>query len=183
MRARLLARDSSVAIGDYPMDSHAVEDLTDPTRRDKGEGECWLAKFTPWYQIPYGVMVPKTIDGLMVTTAVSATHIGYGTLRMEPVRMSMGQAAGVAAYYSISYCVDPRYVYPPWIQDKVLDQHAYIAWYSDVTPDTRHFKAIHFIGARGMLPGEAFRPDDPLTLGDAVAAMDLLISWRAEPAS
>ncbi len=64
---------------------------------------------------------------------------------------------------------------PAWIQDRVLDQHAYITWYSDVTRETRHFKAIQFVGARGVLPGEAFRPDEALTVEDTAAALDVLI--------
>jgi hypothetical protein len=110
-----------------------------------------------------------------VTTAVSATHIGYGTLRLEPVRMSLGQAAAAAAYASIFYSVEPRNAHPAWIQDKILDQDSYITWNSDVTRETRHFKAINFIGARGMLADEAFRPDAPLTANEAVAALNLLV--------
>lgn len=165
---------NSIAIGDYPMDSHAMEDLKDPTRIDKGEGEMWLAKFTPWYQTPYGVIVPCKIEGLLVTTAVSATHVAYGTLRMEPVRMSLGQAAGAAAYWSVTRDLSLRSVNPAWIQDKILSHHSYINWNSDVTAATRHFKAINFLGARGLFPDEAFRPEDNLTEEEAVIALERL---------
>lgn len=173
--ARAILRPDSIAIGDYPMDSHAVEDLKDPTRVDKGEGEAWLRSFTPWYQVPPGVLIPKDIDGLIVSTAVSGTHIGYGTLRMEPVRMSLGQAAGAIAYLSVLYSVPPRRVKPAWIQDKILSQFAYVTWYSDVTRETRHFKAIQFLGARGAFPGEKFRPDELMTRREAIAATDGLL--------
>lgn len=174
-KAREFYRPDSIGIGDYPMDSHATEELRDPTRRDKGEGEFWLVGSTPWYQIPYQVMVPRGLQGLLVTTAVSATHVGYGTLRMEPVRMSLGQAAAAAAYYSVLHGIEPRDVSPALIQDKLLSQKAYITWYSDVNRDTRHFKAVQFLGARGMFPGEAFKPDDPLTRADAVSALSRLL--------
>ena len=173
--ARDFYRPNSVAIGDYPMDSHATEDLKDPDALHKGEGEFWLVDFTPWYQIPYGVLVPNSIKNLLVTTAVSATHVGYGTLRMEPVRMSMGQAAGAAAYFAILYSMDFTDINPALIQDKLLSQHAYVTWHSDVNPDTRHFKAIQFMGSRGMFPGEAFNPDEPLTAPDAFAAINQLL--------
>ena len=172
--ARDFYRPNSIAIGDYPMDSHATEDLKDPNALHKGEGEFWLVDFTPWYQIPYGVLVPNSIKNLLVTTAVSATHVGYGTLRMEPVRMSMGQAAGAAAYLAILYSMDLKDINPALIQDKILSQHTYITWYSDVNPDTRHFKAIQFIGSRGMFPTEAFNPDADLTKPDATAAINQL---------
>ena len=179
--ARKLHRSDSIAIGDYPMDSHAVEDLKDPTRIDKGEGECWLRAFTPWYQVPFGVIVPKRVDGLLVSTAVSATHIGYGTLRMEPVRMSLGQAAAAAAYWSRLYAVEPRRVNPAWVQDKILSQHAYVNWNSDIDRDSRHFKAINFITARGIFPDEKFDPTRPLTCGEAVDALNRLLELENAP--
>ncbi|MDH7601837.1 MAG: FAD-dependent oxidoreductase [Armatimonadota bacterium] len=175
-KAREFYRADSIGIGDYPMDSHATEDLKDPNRIDKGEGEFWLRAFTPWYQIPYGVIVPKRVDGLLVSTAVSATHVGYGTLRMEPVRMSLGQAAGTCAYWSKLYSISPRRVRAAWIQDRILSQYGYITWNSDITRDSRHFKAINFIAARGIFRNEPFEPDKPLTLGEAVAAVNRLLS-------
>lgn len=179
--ARQFHRADSAAIGDYPMDSHAVEVLKDPAAAHKGEGELYLSKITPWYQVPYGVMVPNDADGLLITTAVSATHIGFGTLRMEPVRMSLGQAAGAAAYWCVLYGKQPREINPAWIQDKLLSQYAYIHWSSDVDRDTRHFKAVNFLTARGFFPGEAFRPQDPLTAHDAYDALSLMLRLECCP--
>ncbi|MCE5197496.1 FAD-dependent oxidoreductase [bacterium] len=173
--ARELHRVDSVGIGDYPMDSHATEELTDPSAEHKGEGEMWLVGFTPWYQIPYGLLVPVGADGLLVSTAVSASHVGYGTLRMEPVRMSLGQTAAVAAYWSILYSRPLNEINPAWIQDKLLSQYAYINWNSDVDRDTRHFAAINFMTARGVMDEEQFRPEDPLTQDEATLAMNQLM--------
>jgi hypothetical protein len=170
--ARMLHRADSIAIAGYTMDSHAMEDLKDPARRDKGEGEMFLSSITPWSQIPYSLIVPCNVEGLLVTTAVSATHVAYGTLRMEPVRMSLGQAAGTAAYFAIARNISLRGVNPAWIQDRILSQHAYINWNSDVTPKTRHFKAINFMTARGVFHEEAFRPSASLTEEEALDALD-----------
>ena len=49
-------------------------------------------------QIPYGAMVPKGIDNLLVPVAMSSTHVAMSVLRMEPVWMTTGQVAGVAAW-------------------------------------------------------------------------------------
>jgi hypothetical protein len=116
------------------------------------------------------------VDGLLVSTAVSGTHWGYGTLRMEPVRMSMGQAAASYAYWSMLFSTDLRSVRPAWVQDKILSQGAYINWNSDVTRDTRHFKAVNFLGALGVFTDEAFEPEKPLTRQEAVTLLDRLLA-------
>jgi hypothetical protein len=96
-----------IAVGDYPMDSHAVEPLSDSDAKHRGEGEFWLANHTPRYHVPLGVILPKDTPGVIVPTAVSASHVAYGTLRMEPVRMQMGQAAGILATAAVQMGIEP----------------------------------------------------------------------------
>lgn len=48
-------------------------------------------------QLPYRILVPKCVDGLLVPVACSASHVGYQTIRMEPVFMALGEACGIAA--------------------------------------------------------------------------------------
>jgi hypothetical protein len=49
------------------------------------------------YEIPYRCLLPKSPARLLVPVCLSATHAGYGTLRMEPVMMNLGMTCGVAA--------------------------------------------------------------------------------------
>jgi hypothetical protein len=168
IRARERVRPDSIGIGDYPIDSHSVrrviikegDDLNVP---HMGEGEYWLFQYTPWYQVPYGVIVPKGVEGLLVPAAVSATHLGYGTLRMEPTRMATGQAAGAAAVLSILYNRSPAKLNISEIQHALLNFGVYLYWFPDVTASTEHFKAIQFLSARGYFPTEKFEPDTNLT--------------------
>ncbi len=168
-RARTRIQATSVAIGDYPMDSHAMTPPPPPTPelRHRGEGEMWLHRQTPWYQIPIGIIIPNKISNLLVSSAVSATHVAYGTLRMEPVRMSMGQAAGTLAHLALFYGRRPDQISPELVQDKLLAQGAYITWFSDITAGSRHFRAVQFLGARGLFPGDKFLPTEPVTRGEA----------------
>jgi len=165
----------TVAIGDYPMDSHATQELTDPTARHRGEGEWWLVRYTPWYQVPLGVIIPKDIQGLLVPTAVSATHVAYGTLRMEPVRMSLGQAAGNLAALAVRMSTYPHQIPVAILQDRLAAQKVYLTWFEDVNKNTRHFRAIQFMSARGFFTGEQFSPEDPLTREEAKWLVDRLV--------
>lgn len=152
---RATLKADSIAIGDYPMDSHATQLKTDPTDPHRGEGEYWLYRQTRPYQIPYGVIVPKNIDRLLVSLAVSATHVAYSSLRMEPVRMSLGQAAGTAAVLSIKNNVLPRQVNVGELQKELLKQKQLLYYYSDVSLDNWAFENIQQITLKGIMVGYA----------------------------
>jgi hypothetical protein len=166
---------TSIAIGDYPMDSHATEVLCDPDAKHRGEGEWWLVKYTPWYRVPLGIIMPEDAPGLLVPMAVSATHVAYGTLRMEPVRMSLGQAAGTLAALSIRYSCYPDQFPIAILQDRLLTQKAYLTWFKDVNKRTRHFRAIQFLAVRGFFMGDSFRPDENLTVEEAMWLINRLV--------
>ncbi|MEF3304095.1 FAD-dependent oxidoreductase [Paenibacillus sp. GYB003] len=109
-----------VAVGHYPIDSHATR-KREPAGQNKAlEGFLGLGWITEMYQIPYGVMVPQLVDGLLVPVAVSATHMGFGTIRMEPCWMQLGFAAGVAADLSLAVGTPPRSVSVDRLQDALL---------------------------------------------------------------
>jgi hypothetical protein len=89
-----------IALGEHSFDVHPCHD-----RRWMVEG---FMEGVLWYpkkaegpaqpgQIPYGVMLPKKIDNLLVPVAMSCTHVAMSVLRMEPVWMTTGQVAGLAA--------------------------------------------------------------------------------------
>ncbi|HLJ56680.1 MAG TPA: FAD-dependent oxidoreductase, partial [Chthonomonadaceae bacterium] len=173
----------SVGLGDYPMDSHAVRRKTDWTTPDMGEGEWWLYQYTPTHELPLGVIVPKALDNVFVTTAVSSTHVSFGTYRLEPVRIAFGQAAAIAAGYCIRYGLRAREVPARQIQDDLLphianrygNTNVMLTDFSDVKPDNPHYRFIEYLAARGFRPeGDAFKPDAPTTRGELVRWMALL---------
>jgi hypothetical protein len=138
-----------------------------PNEAHRGEGEFFLRRQTPQFQVPAGVIIPNKIENLLVSSAVSATHVAYGALRMEPVRMIMGQAAGTLAALSLQYRQRPDEIKIDLLQDKLLDQNVYLAWFTDITPTSRHFKGIQFLGARGLFPNLQFEPEQQVTRGEA----------------
>lgn len=89
---------SSIGMGSYTMDSHNVQRYIKPDGFIQNEGDIGVHPKKP-YRIAYGSIVPKKDEcaNLLVPVCVSSSHIAFGSIRMEPVFMILGQSAGTAA--------------------------------------------------------------------------------------
>ena len=98
----------AIAYGSYGLDSHNVRRYVTPEGYVQNEGELhWLpetpkedrVQVTRPYPIGYGAITPKRGEctNLLVPVCLSATHVAFGSIRMEPVYFGVGQAAGAAA--------------------------------------------------------------------------------------
>jgi hypothetical protein len=92
----------SIGMGSYTLDSHNVQRYMDASGHVRNEGDIQSPIKNP-YEIDYGSIVPraKECENLLVPVCVSASHIAYGSIRMEPVFMILGQSAGTAAALAI----------------------------------------------------------------------------------
>ncbi len=91
----------TIAMGAYNMDSHNT-DRHVVNGMLKNEGD--VQEGVPPYPIAYRSILPKKQEckNLLVPVCISASHIAYGSIRMEPVFMMLGQAAGAAAVLSLN---------------------------------------------------------------------------------
>lgn len=94
-------KHDSIGMGSYSIDSHNIQRYVNQDGYIVNEGEIQLL-VNP-YEIPYRVLLPKEseAENLLVTVCVSASHVAYSSLRMEPQYMIMGEAAGIAASIAI----------------------------------------------------------------------------------
>lgn len=94
--------DQPVGMGAYTMDSHHVQRHVDENGHVRNEGDVQVGGFPP-YPIHYQSIVPKRGEcaNLLVPVCLSATHIAFGSIRMEPVFMVLGQSAATAASLAI----------------------------------------------------------------------------------
>jgi hypothetical protein len=92
----------SVGMGSYTIDSHNVQRYITPEGYVQNEGDIGVSTNGP-YSIAYGSLVPKRgqCDNLLVPVCLSSTHIAFGSIRMEPVFMILGQSAATAAAMAI----------------------------------------------------------------------------------
>ncbi len=90
-----------IGLAAYTMDSHNAERLV-VNGMVKNEGDVQIGGFGP-YPISYRSLTPKRKEctNLLVPVCLSASHIAYGSIRMEPVFMMLGQSAAVAACLAI----------------------------------------------------------------------------------
>jgi hypothetical protein len=94
--------EDAVGLAAYGMDSHNVQRYVDGEGHVRNEGDVQVAGFSP-YPISYRSITPKAAEctNLLVPVCLSATHISYGSIRMEPVFMVLGQSAATAACLAI----------------------------------------------------------------------------------
>lgn len=142
----------SITASHYALDSHAV--------RKREPGMPALDGFFSYrakpYTVPYGVMVPKKVEGLLTPVPASATHIGFSTMRMEPCWMALGQAAGTAAALSIKANTTPRKVHVRTLQEQLLKDGAVLVYFTNLKPGDPHFieKQLAALDAQGEVPWE-----------------------------
>ena len=119
--SRLIHRTGTAA-GDYVVkegrvDSHSEQSPTHTTERPDDEqvrdqAVCAVCMNTP-FEMPYDVIIPSVSDvhNLLVPVAVSASHVRFNAIRMEPAWMILGHAAGTAAALTVNDTSTSKQVY------------------------------------------------------------------------
>jgi len=96
--------ENAVGLGTYAMDSHQVSSFVNEKGEVFEEGKFFITRGVRPYPISYQSIIPSREDcsNLLVPVCLSASHAVYGSIRMEPVYMVLGQSAGIAAVLSIN---------------------------------------------------------------------------------
>ena len=98
-----------IGMGSYALDSHHAQRYVGTDGFVQNEGDIGVHPKQP-YSIAYGSILPKESEcnNLLVPVCVSSSHIAYGSIRMEPVFMILGQSAATAAVLAIDNKVSPQ---------------------------------------------------------------------------
>ena len=117
-------KPDAVGLGSYNSDSHHVQRVALPDGSALNEGD-FQVPVKP-YAIPYRCLTPKAEEcsNLLVPVCCSASHVAYGTIRMEPVYMILGQASGVAAALACNGDGAVQRVAIASLQEKLISQKA-----------------------------------------------------------
>ncbi len=126
-RGEVKAEDT-IGLAAYTMDSHNCQRLVQQGKA-ANEGDVQVGGFPP-YPIAYRALVPKAgqCENLLVPVCLSATHIAYGSIRMEPVFMVLGHSAAAAACQALEAGQTVQQVDVPRLQAQLRAEKQVLAW-------------------------------------------------------
>ncbi len=127
-QGREIAEDA-IGLAAYTMDSHNVQRYVDANGHVRNEGDVEVGGFSP-YAISYGALTPKLeqCENLLVPVCMSASHIAFGSIRMEPVFMVLGQSSATAAMQAIKADVPVQAVSYGKLKERLLADGQVLVW-------------------------------------------------------
>jgi hypothetical protein len=118
----------SIGMGSYTLDSHNIQRYVTPEGYVQNEGDFGVHVPQP-YSISYKSILPKEKDceNLLVPVCLSSSHVAYGSIRMEPVFMILGESAATAAVNAIDNHVSVQKVNYEELKRQLLQQDQRLA--------------------------------------------------------
>jgi hypothetical protein len=195
--------DDSIGLASYTMDSHNCERIViDGHPRTEGNVEVHIPG--P-YPLSYRAIIPSRTQcaNLVVPAALSASHIAYGSIRMEPVFMILGQAAGAAAAQAVVAGTAVQDVDYTTLRGRLLGEGAILQWPpppppfrldaphavaaaepATVTATLRNDSSDPITGVRLEIAapaGWSVQASSPTTFDEVHAGESVAASWKATP--
>ncbi len=126
-----------VGLAAYTMDSHHVQRHIDADGFVRNEGDVQVGGFSP-YGIGYRAIVPRAdqCGNLLVPVCLSSSHMAFGSIRMEPVFMVLGQSAATAAVHAIDQQVPVQGIDTGKLRERLLADGMVLEWKKDSPLDS-----------------------------------------------
>ncbi|MDB6072920.1 MAG: protein-xanthan lyase [Verrucomicrobiaceae bacterium] len=152
----------SIAFTDWYMDSHSCTNDSRPGFHY--DGKLILTEESRPIQIPYRSLLPQGVDNLLVPVCLSATHVAWGAIRLEPVWMQTGEAAGFAAALAKKDGVTPAVLNADKLVRMLVERRQMVSFFNDVkvTGPEAWIPAVQYLATRGFFSSYDARANDPL---------------------
>ena len=138
----------AVAVGDYPVDHHHYANPAWKELSHLGLGPI------PSFSVPLGVVIPISVEDLLVADkAVSVDWEMNGAVRLQPVLLGLGQAAGALAAIAARTARHPSAIPAQEVQSVLLDHNCYLLPFLDLKPADPGFRDLQERGLRGEIRG------------------------------
>ena len=145
----------TIAIGGYILDLHGANtDADTEWELDETMKHQEFNRPRGPFQVPMNVLIPSETDGLIAAEKnISASRLAVGTLRLQPITMMTGQAAGALAAVCVREGKQPREVHPMLVQWELLKSGVSLSLckYSDVPPEHFVNKAVQISNMYGII--------------------------------
>ena len=161
----------SIGATEWALDSHECH--WDTIGGSSREGKILMTELTRPGQVPYRCLLPQEIDNLLVPGCCSASHVGWGTIRVEPTMVPIGEAAGRAAAQASAAGVPAAAVDVSGLQRALVESGAMITFLNDANPgDGEWVPVLQILGVYGFLPSYDAHPKEQLDQAEAALWAD-----------
>jgi hypothetical protein len=169
----------SIAFTEWYLDSHPCTAARVAGGLD--EGKYMLHQETFPAQISYRCLLPQGVDNLLVPVCLSATHVAWGTVRLEPVWMQTGESAGLAAALALKNKTTPANLDPDQLVRALCERRSMIAFFNDVdvSTDASWIAAVQYFGTKGFFHDYNARMGEPLKHSTGIVWAEGLKKLRA----
>lgn len=169
----------SIAITDWYMDSHSC--TTESRPGFHYDGKLILTEESRPAQIPYRALLPQGVDNLLVPVCLSATHIAWGAIRLEPVWMQTSEAAGFAAALAKREKTTPAQLDPEVLVRTLVECRQLVSFFNDIKVDDPEpaIPAAEYFGTKGFFHDYNARLTEPLKLATGKLWVGALAKLRA----
>ena len=152
----------SIAITEWYMDSHSCSTARVPGGMEEGKAMLHYETFPG--QIPYRCLLPKGLDNLLVPLCLSATHVAWGTVRLEPVFLQTGESAGLAAALAVKKGTTPAGLDAAELVRRLCQLRSMVTFFNDmnVAGKEEWIPAALYFGTQGFVHDYNLRAAEPL---------------------
>ncbi len=177
--ARTPIMRDSIATTDWYMDSHAC--TTESRPGFHYDGKLILTEESRPAQIPYRALLPQGVNNLLVPVCLSATHIAWGAVRLEPVWMQTGEAAGLAAALAHRAKVAPSELDPSQLVRALCERRHLVSFFNDMKVDAAEpwIPAAEYFATMGFFSDYNANAAEPLRRETASVWLQAISSTRA----
>ncbi|MCR6720075.1 MAG: FAD-dependent oxidoreductase [Chitinophagaceae bacterium] len=153
----------SIAVTEWFLDSHAC--TSERVGDSKEEGEVMLKSETVPGQVSLATIFSRQHDNLLVPVCLSASHIGWGAIRLEPVWMQTGEVAAYCIAEAISKNIRPKDLNEDAFTRKLASAKFLISFFNDVEgrESAAWYPAVQYLGTKGFFDDYEAEPDAKLT--------------------
>lgn len=152
----------SIAATEWFLDSHACT----PRKVDgsESEGMVMLKNQTFPGQVSLRTILSQNYDNLVVPVCLSATHVGWGTIRLEPTWMMLSESAAIAIAIAKQQGLPPSRVKGDFLVRRLAENRILISFFNDIEghEQTDWYPAVQYLGTQGYFGSYDARPFDPL---------------------